>query len=894
MSQRSPILSMVDNLIWTTGGAVWAVWRLHGAPYGHIPVKDRREVRDLHTGLIRGLRGESLMLSVLVPADPVDVVHRMIDGLDLEEHPDWAVECEETLAELDELPATQRTFWLAVPLPWGGVAQQVRASMDAALGVVFDQLAWPQPLPSSAQRAARATQALDVERGIPGPFEATRARPAEVAWLFAQAGGLEGMLQDRYVLDHDAVAADIATGNAADTAAADTVARARPGDGDVGHVSGTSVPEVVLDEGGRTDLARGLSPAGMALHRRRYLKVITARAGEPDVEYQALLALRSVPAQGMLFPGSEFLGKLDESGVPVDWALRLNVRSAAAVAHANMRAVNNLNDQYSQRDAEVSLGTRDLDIAAGALRDLVSALAEDTLEVEVRATCVFRVRGASGADANTAAGHLARYLESGGFRVEQPIGLQQTLWWAMLPGTPTTRALRSWEQVTTSRSLAAAIPLAGHQLGDSRGSLLGLNISAGSDVASTGHVLWDPAAAVIAGSGSIGIVGELRAGKSMTMKKLAGDICDRGGLVVAIDRTEMGEWSVWAQSVTDASVIDMVHPTHSLDPLRLFGAAEGSRVLQSFLTPLLDIPPTSEQGILLSEILDVDYLAEHHISSAGALMEHLHRGCEMEGAKDLARKMRVFGRGDLGRAVFDPSLPPLRWRATVLVFRTNVLQLPTREEITHQHLFQQMRLEKTYGRAAYALIAAVSRRLLFEDRTRLAGLFCDEAHHLTSSPEGEAEMEVVVRDGAKHGALLCLGSHSAATDFGGPVLQGLIPNRLVMRHRDDRLAREALDWLGLDGQDDDLAALVKNGLSPIIGGSVPFHRRGEGLFRDGRGRIGTIKVLAPARGDRREAALTSPHITASRTPPPTEVPLALNDPTDLANLVTAEAATGAR
>jgi len=425
----------------------------------------------------------------------------------------------------------------------------------------------------------------------------------------------------------------------------------------------------------------------------------------------------------------------------------------------------------------------------------------------------------------------------------------------MIPGAATNRAVREFAQITTSRALAAAVPLASAALGDRTGSRLGLNISTGrADV-----VLHDIAGATERDtSGSLAVAGELGAGKSLLLKKLAGNVVDRNGRVISADRTQLGEWATWARSVTRAAIVDVDDPVASLDPLRLFGARAGSRVTQSFLTPLLNISPTTDRGVLLSDVLDPPYLAEHRIHGLGDLLAHLHTGCQLPGADELARMMNVFARRDFGRVIFDQSLPVLDVRSPAVVIRTHTLELPSASELEHQHLFTQMRLEKVFGRAMYALIAALARQVCFADSSELALFVVDEAHHINSSPEGEREIIDFVRDGRKHKAAIALGSHDPQADFGSATLRGLIPTRILMRHRDVTLAKRGLAWLDLDPDDDDLVEELTGGTSPVTAGGVPAHRRGEAFMRDAIGNIGRIKVLVPSVPARATAVLTSP------------------------------------
>src|SRR3954470_945829 len=124
----------------------------------------------------------------------------------------------------------------------------------------------------------------------------------------------------------------------------------------------------------------------------------------------------------------------------------------------------------------------------------------------------------------------------------------------------------------------------------------------------------------------------------------------------------------------------------------------------------------------------------HRINGLGELIAHLAGDCTLAGAAELARVMNIYARKDFGRVVFDSTLPPLPLDAPAIVFATQVLELPTRDELAHEHLFDQLKLEKIYGRAMYALIAAIARHVCFRDRSRLGLFVVDECHHVTASP----------------------------------------------------------------------------------------------------------------------------------------------------------------
>lgn len=321
---RTPTHTMTGNLRWTRSGTVWADWILTGLPYGLRPTKDKRKVRALHQALFRALPGESLLLGVRAGLDSAVIVHRMLDGVDLEACPDWAAECEATLDWLDRIGPGQRVFWLSVPLAPARTTDTLTGPLRAAATDLRDRLGLPRaPLPDEQLARYRAAAAR-VAQGIPAPFNPTPVTPAQMVWLHTHtlARGLH-------------VDADLP-----------------PSTDQIGVKTSAALGEVLLDEGGISDLTRGtarLNPAA-----RRYLKLTNTASVDPTPSYQSLLVVADVPDAGMLFPGSEVIGRIDESGMDTDWAMRLSVRASREVATHNQRALRNLNEQYGQRSGEIS------------------------------------------------------------------------------------------------------------------------------------------------------------------------------------------------------------------------------------------------------------------------------------------------------------------------------------------------------------------------------------------------------------------------------------------------------------------------------------------------------------------------------------------------------------
>ena len=136
----------------------------------------------------------------------------------------------------------------------------------------------------------------------------------------------------------------------------------------------------------------------------------------------------------------------------------------------------------------------------------------------------------------------------------------------------------------------------------------------------------------------------------------------------------------------------------------------------------------------------------------------------------------------------------------------------------------------------------------------------DEINDATTNPENVEDIDAFVRRGRRPKALLVAGGHDAG-DARSEVVTGLIPTRIVMRHRDTNLARRALQWAGHDPADPRFAGLVKRlteDTSPLVGEHVPAERRGECYVRDAHGNMGWAQILPPSNPVRRAAVFSTP------------------------------------
>ncbi|WP_438490781.1 ATP-binding protein [Streptomyces sp. S186] len=827
---RIPVRHVAGNVIWTKHGTCWALWRVEGSGHAQSSrtVKERR-LRALES-LVKQLQGEAMLLSLCPQVDPAAVVRKMTDGVDLAASERYAQLATRVWDQLERMELTSRADWLAVPLPAGSKKHAAGMAFDAARAEMALQLGL-LPAPVSAREEERR---LKQARALAGTWPSTIAlRPAseaEILWIYghsARRGVLEPLLPEP----------EQSTGRSRGRGAA-------------------ALGEVILAEGSNpAEAGREEDEAGKSRFGRRWLQVST----EWGESYQTFLSLAEMPER-FVFPGSEYLASLDDFGFPVDWVMRLKVTPGAVADARARRQANELANQPGEYEGEVSGVPSHVHQAAEDMEDFRSAVTRSKTEVEVQAMGTLCVWGTTPAEAEARAADLKTHFGKHDYTFIRPVGEQERLFYGMLPGARTPKVMLSYAQVLLARDFAMAGAFAGSALGDAKGPLYGLQLAGGG----TRPVLTDwSLGPQKSASASAAFVGELGGGKSVAMKSAVYDILAAGrktgqpgsrGRAVIVDRTPQQEWLRFAKACPGTTQVITIDDQAqvSLDPLRTIrDAGQAQRRTESFLTLLLGIGPMSDQGIALSEAIEATLAGP--VPSMAALVGELQaRGKRDATSNAVARKLAAVARKDLARTIFDPTLPVVdSSKADAIVFATANLALPKENELSADRL-STLEYEKTFGRAALYLIAALCREICFANPHEFCVAVWDECWWLTSSPEGMALLLELVRDGRKHKAGVLAGSHDGE-DIGpeasatGQVIRGLFPRKFLFRQTDVTLAKRGLAFLDLDPTDEDLVELVTTGLSPIdVDDELRAQRAGECLHRDLYGRIGGMQVVIPA------------------------------------------------
>ncbi len=183
---------------------------------------------------------------------------------------------------------------------------------------------------------------------------------------------------------------------------------------------------------------------------------------------------------------------------------------------------------------------------------------------------------------------------------------------------------------------------------------------------------------------------------------------------MTVDRTPKQEWVTFARACPGETQVITIDNTASvpLDPLWIFtDPQEAQRFTESFLT-LLGMSPMSDERIALSEAI-TSVLAAPGASLRVPAEELATRGGEDPASRTMARRLGAVARKDLGRALFDESLPAVRTSEDdSVVFSVASLALPKKRELEGSRL-DRLEFEKSFGRSVLYLIAALCRKIAF-------------------------------------------------------------------------------------------------------------------------------------------------------------------------------------
>lgn len=546
-----------------------------------------------------------------------------------------------------------------------------------------------------------------------------------------------------------------------------------------------------FDDGAKEDDIDGFND-----HKRPPVIKITPEGGAPS--YQALLRI-NFPRGEMVFPGgTEILEVLNMTGLHVDWAIRCQHYPKAQVLKDNDDVAKVIQSNLYETELETKVVDSDED--AGFLLGEYSSKITQTGSDSVRYIGLLALGARSYTHLEQAVTFLSEVFAKMKINFERLPGLQQDLWAAMLPGTPTTEAVRALYDETTVTEFSELVPFTTASIGTATGPMLGRVESGLSDL-----FRLDFRALLAANLPSnMAIAGGLGAGKSSLMKHIAEHFAAMGDPFWCYDRTDKREWAGPVSEVPGHLIIDLLNPTRGIDPLKTFrhDPRLASRHALSTLIPLLKFEVGTDEALALSEALTAENITANELTSmarlAGYLLDTSGSTLEDEAARRAGRHLRMWGNYEFARALFDESLEPIDYDAPAICLQTYGLPAATPEKIFNEHLFKRLRPEELYVESVYELTGLAMRENYFNS-PRHNGIFLDEAYHLTSKPVGREMIDITSHDSRKHGVTMVLASHMGKADYDIESLN--LIGIFAVGRTEEKGAYSNLEWGGMHPDD---------------------------------------------------------------------------------------------
>lgn len=795
MGSPLPVRGIVGHLVWGTDGSVWACFEVEPFSYPHRSVRDAREVHARTVGALLALPAHSVILSIARALSRDELEQRIRGVVDAERWPGWAAVARHSAGRVASQAVYERMWVLAVQLPDPGSRRRMMDRVRAAGSEVGTALGAPQAPPGPGRVSLALSHADVVEEQLSQHLRLRRLDAPQLRWLYERAV-LRG-LADPPLPRHDGTAS--------------------------GAVVTRLDRDAVYFEGGRrTDRDR---PA--------HWRYLTVEHPDYGTGHQAFSCLAETPAAWTFPYGSgEWLFHLDDQlPFPVDWAVRIERVDNEVARRRALRAKRNLVGQLTEPGGDPAGPATTLAAAAAAVDEHRARLESNPALPALRATTIVAVAHRQLEVVERRVGVLASAFRAAEFNFSRPTGAQLACFTAMLPGAPLLPIVAEYAQDLLPDGLASGMPFAGSGVGDPAGMLVGTSL----DGLYPRPVFLDPAHGPrdLNRSGSLAAIGELGAGKSFLAKTLAYHTVAMGGQVVAVDRTERGEYARLAEVVTGAGQVVEISADAAvcLDPFGVFETDElRLRYGVGFITLLTATPPGSAGGTHCYRAAQQTLERAAQTGRTARLadvIDHLAAGGGP--GSEVADKLRALSAISYGRLVFGDPGPVVDLNADYVCFHIPGLRLPRRTTSRDDQMPEEL-----LGQAILYLVAAFSRRVLFRHPDRFAALLLDEAHALTASAQGQALMTELIRDGRKHFAAVWAFSQ-LASDFvgeaGGEEIDSLLGYRVVFR-QSPQTAAAALGFLGSDGRDDNVEAVTSLGT-------------GECLLRDPTGRLGLVRISAP-------------------------------------------------
>ncbi len=814
-----------DHIVVGGAGKAWAVFELD-EPNGMASYRfhaDAAVVGYAHQILnwVRGLPLETRLLSVASPVRADDLARTVAAAPDLianvspERRRALDEAAERAGAEAEARPAHRRRHFLCVTLD---SADNLRSSAAEAMAQV-SQLAGRRRPASSPARRRELLAAAELTSTSLGSL----ARPAtqeQIRWLLERATrrGLDAEPSAPRPSVHQARRHPGPSTNGPGLGGAaprelqggaehPTAGRPRP----TTHASRPLLDAALIEGGPRSGL-------GLPTHRQM-LRV----ESDDGVSWQTTLVLASMPPEWQFPQQGYWLAAADDFDFPIDVTMRVlsppqhETRKQFRRRHKELASQP---EQYAGTTTGVPDSVFDLIERSNAAQ---TALEGSRLNRIHRTLTCYTISADHPDELRRRVAAVKAELGSGGYELHAPTGDQRDLFFLGLPGSAIRPGgvVADYDLDLTAEAIASGLPGFAPDLGDARGALLGHRI----DVGPATPVLLSPSVTTSASTMGFGASG---GGKSFTAKTIALQELIGGAQVVAIDRTNRGEYVDFAAGLPgflSSEVVDLSGDTRiSLCPMSTFAPGDRVEITTSFLCLLAGIGARTMESARIAQA--VEHIDLHRGTTQDVL--ELLRLWGEDGddlSRDLYYRITPLARTRFARLAFQPGSGVSVQGADLIVLHARGLVLPSKEEVRNG---DDLDASKAASIAMVYLLMALA-DAIGNLPNRLSSIILDEAWAFLDSSFGIDLANRVLRDGRKDFKKLQLWSQHPAD--APPDLLNMASNVFLTRQ--------------VEGAGADALRMVGAEPTPELVSMVEQLAVGDMVMRDEYGRLGVIHVAPP-------------------------------------------------
>jgi len=594
-------------------------------------------------------------------------------------------------------------------------------------------------------------------------------------------------------------------------------------------------------------------------------EIRTLTEGEMDLRHPRRVALTQVTDQGeatgytsfafvsdlpdqLVFPGSEWLYRLEDLPFPVEVNLRWSSLSHAAALAAVRRKKLEILDQaeHTRRAGE------EVPISLADAQEQVSSLEHDLQQRRFPTALASICLGISAGEERALQERIQQlksHLGSYQIGMEVPAGDQLQAFLDCLPGAPA--RVSDYVHRVPPEVLAGAMFLGTRALGDASGPFIGRSGMLRRPV------YLDPALPPqLNRSASIAFLGSLGGGKSFTANLLTYlAVLFRGAQALVLD--PKGERSNWPTDLPElAGHLQVVtlgagaEDFGKLDPFIMWRGLpdeayrETGNLAVSLLSFLGGVHTGERRFLALMQA--VEQVAAQPAPALGKVVDAL----EEMGRRDpevatLAEYYRALSRRAYAHLIFGRG----HEEGLSLGHRLNVLQL--------QHLVmppagkprEEYSLEELLSVALMHAVTGFATQFTRQDRGTFKIVLLDEAWALMASSQGRSLVNQLLRTGRAMNNAVYLVSQNVA-DLLDETVKNNIGAKFIFRSFDQQEVAKVLQFLNLEPEEENILALRQL-------------ETGQALFQDLQGRVGVV-TLDPVFAHLARAFDTRPATAARR------------------------------